>query len=187
MTKRIFIIHRWEETPEGDWYPWVKNQLEQKGYHVIVPEMPDTDSPKIDTWVSKLSDTVGKLEHTDSFITHSIGAQTVLRYLESQDEKCDKVIMIAPWLELIPESLDDDEKEIARPWIETPIDFTKVNGKANSIIGIFSDNDEYVNYVENQKLFNEKLQYQGVLENGKGHFTKEEGVTELPMVINLFS
>ncbi len=29
MPKAI-IIHGWEETPTGQWLPWVKNQLEKK-------------------------------------------------------------------------------------------------------------------------------------------------------------
>lgn len=65
MVKRVFIVHQWFGNPNSDWYPWAKLKLEQLGYQVHVPEMPDTDHPKIDAWISKLSEEVSKLEHTD--------------------------------------------------------------------------------------------------------------------------
>lgn len=34
MRKRIFIIHRWLGTPNSDWYPWAKEELEKKGFEV---------------------------------------------------------------------------------------------------------------------------------------------------------
>ena len=44
--KRVFIIHGWTGKPEGDWFPWLKQELETKGFQVQIPEMPDTEKPK---------------------------------------------------------------------------------------------------------------------------------------------
>lgn len=29
--KKALILHAWYATPESDWYPWLKTELEKKG------------------------------------------------------------------------------------------------------------------------------------------------------------
>ena len=38
----------------------------------------------------------------------------------------------------------DEEKEIAKPWLETPIDFAKVKQHTKKFFAVFSDNDDVV-------------------------------------------
>ena len=51
---RIFLIHGWGGFLSGDWLPWAKTELENRGYEVIAPLMPDTDAPVIQAWVNHL-------------------------------------------------------------------------------------------------------------------------------------
>src|SRR3989344_3577618 len=85
--KRVFIVHGWDFNPEVNWYPWLKKELEKKGFKVIVPEMPNTSEPKINAWVSYLKKVVGKLDEETYFIGHSIGCQTIMRFLEKENNK----------------------------------------------------------------------------------------------------
>ena len=149
--------------------------------------MPDTNEPKIEAWINHLSKTVGKVDQETYFIGHSIGCQTILRFLEElpANRKVSKVIMVAPWLKLT--NLSGDEAwEIAKPWLETPIDFEKVKTKAKEFICIYSDNDKWVPLFENKKFFEEKLQAQSVVEQGKGHFTDSDEIKELPLLLKFF-
>jgi predicted alpha/beta hydrolase family esterase len=52
--KRAIIIHAWEETPTGQWLPWLKKELESAGWKVGVPEMPNTKKPKLNEWMDTL-------------------------------------------------------------------------------------------------------------------------------------
>lgn len=193
MTKRVFVIHRWNGNPDSDWYPWVKNQLEQQImsdgsqiYQVHIPKMPDTEHPKIDAWVAKLAETVGKLEDADTFIGHSIGCQTILRFLEKASDqiKISKVIMVAPWYVLT--NLEKEESEVARPWLEVPIYFENIKAKARSFICVFSGDDPYVPFEGNRKIFTDSLGTSIMLEYGKGHFTEDDDVLEIPVLLKLF-
>jgi predicted alpha/beta hydrolase family esterase len=74
-------------------------------------------------------------------------------------------------------------KEIAKPWIETPIDFGKIRGVAEKTIAIFSDNDRYVP-LEQKMLFEKELGAEIVVEKHKGHFTASEGIKMLPSALN---
>ena len=184
---RAFIIHGWYGSPKGDWIPWLTEQLKSKGYEVTAPGMPNTDNPKINPWVNKLKEAVGKLEKDDVLIGHSIGCQTILRFLETlqSDEKVNKVIFVAPWMKLA-NLLGDEEWKIAKPWLETPIKLNKVKTKAKSFIALFSDNDPWVPLKENVKVFREKLNPKIAILKNKGHFSEDEGVKELPEILDYF-
>lgn len=183
--KKIIIVHGWDFNPKMNWYRWLKKELEKKGFEVIVPTMPNTSKPEINNWVSHLKKVVGKLNMNTYFIGHSIGCQTILRFLEKEDYqgKIGKLVFVAGWFNL--NNLEDKEiKEIAQPWINTPINFDRVKEKINKITVFLSSNEPY-NYVEENKMtFEEKLKAKVIILKNKGHFTEDDGIKELPEVLN---
>ena len=119
--KRVILVHRWSGGPSDDWRPWLQDELGQRGYNVLSPEMPDMDTPVIEKWVGKLREVVGVPDADTYFVGHSIGCQAILRYLETIDTPVGGALFVAGWFDL--KNLEDDETEkIAKPWIETPID-----------------------------------------------------------------
>lgn len=185
MTKhRVFLIHGWGGSPQGDWLPWAAKELSHKGYEVIAPAMPDTDTPIIKVWVDYLSKLVEEIRKDDIFVGHSIGCQTILRYLAKTEGMADKVILVAPWFTLT--NLENERSwQIADPWFKTSIDFSQIKSKADKFIAIFSDNDPWVPYLENKQLFQDKLNPEIITLRGKGHMTADEGVTQLPDLLTL--
>lgn len=176
---KVYMIHGWGGSPETDWFIWLRKQLEEKGVEVIIPEMPNTNHPKIDAWVDKLKEVVEADENT-YLVGHSIGCQAIMRYLQELDKKIGGVIFVAGWFNLTDETWDEDyTKEIAGPWLDTPIDLEKVKANCNKIIAIFSDNDPYVP-VSDSELFKEKLGAEIIILSNKGHISGEDGVKELP-------
>jgi predicted alpha/beta hydrolase family esterase len=183
--KRAYIVHRWDGTPKSDWYPWLKKELEKKGFKVEVPTMPNTSTPKINDWVTYLKKVVGKLDSETYFIGHSIGCQTIMRYLEKENYngKVGKIVFVAGWFKL--NNLGGEEVEaIANPWMNTSIDFNKVKQKLSKLTLFLSTNEPYGLVEKNTKRFKEKLNAKIILEKDKGHFTKDDGISELPEVIN---
>src|SRR3989338_1009725 len=100
--KRAFIVHGWDFNPNMNWYSWLKRELENKGFKVVVPEMPNTSEPDIDEWTSYLSKVVGKLDEKTYFIGHSMGCQTIMRFLEKVNfnRKLPKIVFVAGWFKL---------------------------------------------------------------------------------------
>ena len=88
---------------------------------------------------------------------------------------------MAPWFTLM--NLEKDEEKVAEPWIKTPIDFIKVNQHTDYFMAIFSDNDDVVP-LNNREMFAQKLSAKTILENGKGHFSGGDGITELTSVLS---
>jgi len=182
--KRVFIIHGWGFKPKHNWYPWLKKELENKDFEVVVPEMPNTEEPEIDAWVQRLEEVIGELDEQTYFVAHSIGCQAVLRYLEKADKKIGGVVCVGGWFELT--GIEDEGEEVAvaaRPWLETPIDFERVKNTTDTFIAILSDDDYYVSFEKHKKMFKENLDAEIVVEKKKGHFVKDDGVTELPSAL----
>jgi len=178
--KRAFIVHRWEGSPDEGWIPWLKRELEADGFDVFVPAMPDPDKPVIDTWVSHLAKEVGTVDSDTFFVGHSIGCQTIMRFVERlpNDQVAGGAVFVAPWFTLM--GLEDEEdKKIAKPWLETHIEDTAVQEHIPTLTCIFSDDDYYVP-VENEEMFRDRMQAFTITLEGRKHFTGEDGVTELP-------
>jgi hypothetical protein len=183
MAKKVYIIHGWGGSPENDWLPWLKNKLEEKSFLVIVPAMPNTDEPKIDEWVNHLLNICPNPDENTYFVGHSIGCQAIFRYLEKPDgKKVGGIICVAGWFELA--NLESEEEwQVADPWLKIPIDLGKIKKVADKIIAIFSDNDPYDKLEKNKEIFSEKLGAEIIIEKNKGHFTGEDGVNELPVIL----
>ncbi len=186
MSKRFIIAHGWSGSPDEPMLKWIGETIQTKGFEVIAPHMPHPETPTIEDWVPALSMATGVSDVETYFIGHSVGCQTTLRYLETLPEniKIGGVVLIAPWFLLTMENLDDGESpQIAKPWLETPIDFTKILTHTNKIVGIFSDNDPFVPLASNQDLLDKKLHAQTMVLHDKGHFTESDNVTTLPEAI----
>lgn len=180
--KRAFIIHGWDGNPDEAWLAWLRLELEKKNILVVAPQMPNTGEPKIDEWVPYLAELVGAPDEETYFVGHSIGCQTIMRYLETiYPQKVGGAIFVAGWFHL--ENLEGPEEEaIAKPWIEMPIDLAKVKNSAKKIIAIFSENDPFVPLTD-KSIFQKKLGAEIAVEKDGGHFTEDDGVTEMPKVL----
>jgi len=185
--KRVFIVHGWGGNPNEPMLVWLKENLEAKGYIVTVPEMPNTDEPVIDVWVNYLKN-ISEFDEETYFIGHSIGCQTILRTLMTMPPytKVGKIVLIAPWVHLKEETYEDeDDKKIAKPWIETPMDWRWIKNMTSGFVAIFSDNDPFVP-LEDKEIFKEKLNAKIIVEHDKGHFDPDSNVKELPVVLEQF-
>ena len=181
--KKAFIIYGWGGSPNESIHKWLKRELEINGFLVSILEMPNTNEPKIEEWVNYLDEKVGKLDKDTYFVGHSIGCQTIMRYLEVQKERVGGIVFIAGWFNLV-DMEDEEEERIAKPWIETPIKFDKIKKNSKSITVFISSNEPYGYVKENTNIFRDKLGAKVIIENNRGHFTEEDGVTEMPEVIS---
>ena len=186
--KRVFIIHGWDSNNKDCWFPWLKNELEKNNFKVEVPNMPNSKKPEIKPWIDTISKLVDIPNENTYFVGHSVGCQAILRYLETinRDIKINSIILVAPWMHLDEETIREEGPEsvaIAKPWIETPIDFKKVLSHINNkTVCLFSKDDPFIP-LSDSKLFEKGLNANIIIENNKGHFSGAENILELPVVL----
>lgn len=178
MEKRVYLIHGWGGRPEGGFRQWLKRDIEAHDFEVEVPAMPDTNHPRIESWLSHLQETINSPDQNTIIVGHSLGGNIALRYVEQIPEGVviDKLILVAPAINKI-NKLSDEEKAIFKRWQETPFDFDKIKRSAKEIIAYFSDDDRWIP-LETGKIIKEKLGGKVIVIPGKGHFGDDDGVTE---------
>lgn len=183
--KRVVIVHCWDGNPKYCWYPTTKKGLEDKGFEVNVPEMPDTHFPKLSLWLPKLKETIGRPDKDLYLVGHSLGCITILRYLEQlkDNEKIGGVVFVAGFTDDL-RNVDPVEDEL-KNFFETPILWNKIKPKANKFVVIHSDNDPYVS-IKYGDIFKDKLGAGLVIKHNMGHFSgpldDPTSITSLPDV-----
>lgn len=184
--RKIYLVHCWDGTSSDGWYPWIAESLKDDNTEVIKFNMPNTSKPKIAEWIETLNNKVKNLNNETYFIGHSIGCQTIMRYLEKKETiKIGGILFVAPWLDLLPEAIEDEDSyNTAQPWLTTPMDFEKIKKFTNNINCIFSDNDYFVS-LEQEKEFKDKLNAKTVVVKNKGHISQEDNVYELQEILDL--
>lgn len=160
--KKIIIIHAWESSPEEHWYREEEKLLKEKGFKVLIPEMPGGRWPKLDEWL-KVIEALEPDENTD-FIGHSLGPAAIFRYLEKTGQRIDMVISIAGFAR-------DLRYEETKDFVEEPFDWKKIKKLTNKVISVAQKNDPYV-AVEISKEIADKTNGKFVLVEGNNHFDK---------------
>lgn len=186
--KKAVLIHGWDGHPENAWFPWLKKDFERRGFEVIIPAMPNPEKPRIEPWVSKLDESVGKISGDILLIGHSIGCQTILRYLERVEKgKIKSTILVAPWMTLDEKTLEEEGPEveaIAKPWMHKTIDFKKAKKHCKDFSILYSVNDPYAN-MGDLMMLKEELNAR-IFNCGKmWHFDDAHKIKKIPMLIDI--
>lgn len=184
--KKVYLVHCWDGTSDDGWYPWIEKQLNNDNTKIIRFDLPNTTNPNIDEWVSTLNSKIDYLNKDVYFIGHSIGCQTIMRYLETKEVcKVGGMLFVAPWLDLLPEAIADEESfNTAQPWLKIPIDFDKIKQFTDNITCIFSTNDYFVS-LNQENEFKNKLDAKTYLVENKGHISQDDNVFELREILDL--
>lgn len=178
--KKVYLIHRWEGGPSSEpWFEWLKQELPKMNIKIDALEMPHPETPKIEEWVGYLMNTIKEIDEETYFIGHSIGCQTIMRYLEKLPEniKIAGCIFVAGFFNL-PNLETQEEKDIAKPWLENPINFEKIKDHTNNFLAIFSRDDPEVD-VSDSELFKDKLGAKIILNDNEEHFNETKEIPEI--------
>lgn len=170
--RKALILHAWHNNPGDCWYPWLKKELEKKGYKVYVPELPtmNTDLPDM----KKQMEAVKKfIDENTIIIGHSLGSVLALRLAEKI--KYGKMLLFAGW------DFDDLTKEHQLFW-PNKIDHGKIKKNVKEICCFSSDNDPYMTASQAEEM-SKRLGGKFILIKEVGHFTTKDGKTKIPEIL----
>lgn len=190
MPDRAFIIHGYLGYPGEAWLPWLKVQLEKRGYQVSLPAMPNPDRPTIPEWLAFIANLVGEPDEGTVMIAHSLGCVAVLRYLETvggAGKSVKRTVLVGggfPTGEWQDDPGDQTgEAATMRPWLTMPLDPRKVRMAAGKCTVILSDDDPYIPLEEAKAAFRAGLDPRIIIEHGLGHMNEDSKVDELPSAL----
>jgi len=176
MSKRVFLVHGWEGRPDNHWFPWLLWELKARGFDVYSIPMPNPDNPKLAEWLATIKAIVVRPDKNTYFVGHSLGCLAILRYFE----KLPKLSQIGGAV-FVAGFIGDINIPQIEEFYAAPLDIEKAKSHCKKFVTIFSDDDTYVP-MERSIEFGKALGAKAIMERGKGHFSKNEGVTALPSV-----
>ncbi len=180
--KNCLILHGTNNNSQKHWFPWLKAQLEDRGYAVWVPDLPDAHEPNPTKYVQCINDSNWVLDTESVLVGHSSGAVAILHLLQSLKEgvTVNTAILVGAFKDNL------GVKELSRLF-DTPFDFEKIKKWAQRIIFIHSDNDPYCP-LDHAEYLAERLGAELIVMSGEGHFsisTAGEKYKEFPALLTI--
>ena len=163
-TKNVFLISGKHAYASREYYPRLKQQLEQQGYTVTIIDHINPDSPDLAENVERLTQYDFANAHV---VTHSLGAATFLQYLQDANVTVASLTMIAPAYGV--SNSNDEQWKQESGYVGLTVDFAQVRRKiAQRPTIIYSDDADVLNqgFAQLGKELGASMQY----EPGKGHF-----------------
>lgn len=168
----IFIIHGKENTPEGNWFPWLKVEMEKLGHRVFVPKFPTPERQNLDEWMASFEDYEKFLTPDSIVVGHSLGVPFLLRLLEKKPALA--AFFVAGFLN---NEIDPTADTFCRPF-----DFEKIKANCKKFYVFHSDNDPYFAPEKGEELVR-KLLAEQIFVKGAGHFNLEFGYDRFPLLV----
>ncbi|KUN82355.1 RBBP9/YdeN family alpha/beta hydrolase [Streptomyces griseoruber] len=102
-SRAFLILHGWQNhRPEAHWQHWLADRLTALGHRVTYPQLPDPDTPSLETWLTELEGFLTDFAPTAServVIAHSLSAVLWL-HAAARDlpgvTGPDRVLLVAP-------------------------------------------------------------------------------------------
>jgi uncharacterized protein len=172
MKNNIFIFHGTEGYPEENWFPWMKQELEQRGYHVFVPQFPSPPivPAKISEWFDVLKNYDHYINKDTVLIGHSLGGVFTLRLLEKLNHPIKVGCFIGTPIGIRP-ILNYDRDNSFSGFL---FDWEAIKNKSKNFIVFQSDNDPYVSLGNGEQLAKNLNTNLNFVPNA-GHFNKRAG------------
>lgn len=175
--KQAIILHGTDGKPDSNWFPWLKNKLEEQGFEVWVPLLPDNHTPNRQIYNDFLLGSGH--DFTNSIVVgHSSGAVEVLNLL--MDERCPRIrlgVMVSAWDHGTPTDMDYEQfKDLFPPG---GFDFELIKQKADNLAFLHSADDPYCPLAQAEFLADNLNAPLTVIQNG-GHLG--ESFTEFPQL-----
>ena len=171
------ILHGSFGSKDGNWFPWLKQELETKNNTVDVPQMPvGVGNQNYENWSKELD----KLKVNDNtvIIAHSIAPVFVCKYLINKKIKVKKLIFICGFNNYL--GIDKDYDAVNEPMFMNNIE--KVKDYCSDIVCFYSDNDPYVKFEVEKDFANKVSNEQHIIKNG-GHINSESGYTKFAEIL----
>ncbi len=133
------LIHGFEGSPNGIFFPWLRKELEKRGYAVQAPALPNAKHPNLEEQISYVLKTVKFDENTIVF-GHSLGSVVALKTVERLGHPVKKLILAAGFARA--PSLRGKKRDYEKTF-DWKFDFGKIKRNAGKIV-ILSDSSDMV-------------------------------------------
>ncbi len=141
------LIHGYKGSPERDFFPWLKKEIEQYSAKTYIPALPDTKDPKVAEQVEYVLKHA-KFDKNTVLLGHSLGTIVALKVLEKLKQPVQRSVLVAGFTE--NKFLDHDRfDEHTFDW---KFNWKKIHKNAGDVIILRDLNDPIIPYNRANKL-----------------------------------
>lgn len=176
--RTVFIFHGTGGSPEGNWFPWLKGELEKKGQRVIIPRFPTPEGQSLEAWFKILDQYQKEINEDTIFIGHSLGGIFLLKELERLGQSIQAAFLVSTPIGVKPIKYYDSDYSFAG----YNFDWQKIEKKAQSFTVYQSDNDPYLCFENGEKLA-KQLGVELTFIPKAGHLNAESGWTKFDKLL----
>ena len=173
--KNAVILHGAGADSQSNWFPWIKERLEEEGYKVWVPDLPNSMNPNATVNAKYVLDN-WQFDEDSLIIGHSSGAVLVLFLLQNLPENIvvDKAFLVSVFK-------DDLGWPNLKNLFSEPFDWAKIKKNAQKITLLHSDNDPYIP-LDHAEFVAMKLNAELIVKENQGHFLCAQFPTLLKII-----
>jgi len=179
---KAFLFHGTGGHSKENWFPWIREELENRGYDLIIPDFSDADKPHPSKWYPVIDSLVDDVDEDSIVIGHSLGGAIALRFLEKIQTTVNAVAVVSAALGIPPIKYIEGDS----PFLEGGFDWGRIREHASHFIVFHSDNDPFV-CIENGQHAADELGVELSFVPNAGHFNESAGYTKFPELLDALS
>jgi len=176
----VIIVHGTGGNPKGNWFPWLKNELEKLGYKVFVPKFPTPKNQSLESWLKVFENYQQYLNEDSIVIGHSLGPAFLLSVIENLKYPIKSAYFIAGFTGLLGIPKFD---KLNKTFTTKIFDWAKIKKNCKGFFVINSDNDPYVP-LEKGKELAKNLGTDLIVIKNAGHINKESGYNKIEFLLD---
>lgn len=170
MARNFLIFHGTGGSPRGNWFSWLKKELEKKNYKVFVPQFPTPEGQSLQSWLNILENYNKYINEKSVIIGHSLGGLFLLRVLERLESLIYAAFFVSAPVGVKPIRYYESDFKFSG----FDFDWKKIKSNALNFRVYHSDNDPYVCLGNGEKLAKE-LNTELIFIPQAGHLNAESG------------
>lgn len=178
--KNAIILHGRGSSPNDYWFPYVKKELEKRGYSVWTPKLPNADRADLMTQLPYVLKN-GTFNEETILVGHSSGASLILAILDELKKPIKQAVLVAGFL------LRGKPRPDCAVKNEDEYNWKKMKKNVKHIVFINAANDPWgCNDLQGRRMFD----YMGglLIINNDGHMGSDyfnQPYKEFPLIIKL--
>lgn len=178
---KVVILHGTASSPEANWFPWLKKELESLGAQVFVPKLPVGDKQNLDNWGNALVEQAPfEFDGNTILVGHSNGAAHMLSILNKvRKEPLLASVFVSGFYKNLG---DSDFEEYIKTFVDLDFDWDLIRRNAGKVIQLHGSDDPYVAVSHAQDLAHNLGVELTLVENG-GHLNADSGYVQFPELL----
>lgn len=175
---KVYIIHGYMANPSNHWFPWLKKKLNDENIETKILDLPDSQNPKLEQWVSVLKKEIHNPDPNTFLVAHSLGCITTLKYLSEMPStlRIGGLVCVSGFSESLP------NLPMLNEFTKKKYDIIRVKEISPKSVVIVSEDDKIVSPDLTKGLSKELGSNLISLKKG-GHFLDTDGFKEFPEVL----